>query len=250
MTTNPTPAPDAPISVALIAERNDEELEKSVSAWDAHLDKSGRDYEIVVVGCGTTVTPKFSRFPRVQVAPQEPGLGAAIRSALSRTRHPLFFYTMGDLRYRAADLARLLPHVDRRGMVLGFRWEYDETWIEWLLRVPSRMLGRRRSDPECYRESWAEWRLKWIAQQVFGVRFRDPSCVYLLARREIFQHISIQSDGFFGHVEIMAKGTFTNVEMEEVSISYRPRKQPTNVPPPRWLRDGWRIFQHPDFRAS
>jgi hypothetical protein len=46
---------------------------------------------------------------------------------------------------------------------------------------------------------------RWVARWVFGVRVLDPECPFRLARREIFQHLPIQSSGPFVQVEMLAK---------------------------------------------
>jgi hypothetical protein len=138
-------------------------------------------------------------------------------------------YTTCDHQYQPQDLDRLLKGIDEVDLLSGHRTD---------------SAGRdlRTARDRVYR---------WLVRVLFAVRLTDPSCLFLLARREIFPRIPIQSDGPFAHVEVLAKANFLGLVMNEAPVTYRPW---TSAPwdgaagkPPGVRRDFRRVFSRPRF---
>ena len=114
------PIASQPLTVALLAHNDAGHVEELVSAWAAHLDGMGRDYQLLARGRrqrrrhGRTGGGVARKFPRLEVLRHEAprGVGAALRTALAAAKQPLFFYTLCDPRYRPDDLPRLLAVID------------------------------------------------------------------------------------------------------------------------------------------
>jgi glycosyltransferase involved in cell wall biosynthesis len=165
---------------------------------------------------------------RVQAHPTRKGPGAALRTGLRAARFPLLVCTACDPGYRASDLAHLLKWIDQVDLVAGYR-------------VRAKGSRGRSSNERVYR---------WVARLFFGVRFRDPGCRFVLARRSLFDRFPIQSDGDFAHVEVLAKANFLECLMTEVPVAYQPRGRRSAARREglrQRLAGARRIFSHPDF---
>ena len=229
------PIATAPISVILPVYDDKTTAQHTVAEWVKALDSLDRDYEILLVDDagphGISSLPPESVGPRVRPIPREGerGLGAALRSGLAAAQFPLILFSTCDGRYQPADLHRFLKWIDKVDMVCGFRssqgGEFRPTWTDRIYRCLMRV--------------------------VFALRLRDPQCHYLLARRDIFARIPVQTNGPFGFTEVLAKANFLGCLMHETPVSYLPRAEAEAKWVGTSLRDrlaGLRqVFFKPDF---
>jgi dolichol-phosphate mannosyltransferase len=191
-----------------------------------------REYEVIIAdatgtdGAAAGALAEQHASLRVVHLPGKQGIGAALRAGLATARMPLVCYTLGDERYGAADLDKFLKWIDHADLVAGYRVAPE---------------GR-------VRRGWGERWLAWLVRGLFAVRLRDPQCWYLLARREVFSRIPIQSDGQFAHAEVLAKANFLGKMMTEVGVTYRPRpgEDQDNTLGAAWP-ELVRVFRKPDF---
>src|SRR5581483_5040664 len=229
------PIASQPISVVLLTRNQSAHLESLLAAWVTFLNGLDREYELIVVDDGSTdATGELAEklvagYRHVVVRRHEraQGEGAALRTALAVTRHPLLFYTIGDAHYQPADLGRLLrkrpdprkpdleiDHVhilsaSRSGRKLPWPCRILGEFWRLFLRVlfgeaPQRSpgwLGRKRHGAAL------------LVRVLFGIRYRDVACPCLLLRREILAYIPLQSEGCFVHVEILAKANYQGLMM-------------------------------------
>jgi hypothetical protein len=200
--------------------------EEFVRAWTAYLDTLERPYEVLLAGRDCAALAERYANVRALSAATSPGFGAALRTGIPAARYPLLAYASAG-EYLPSDLTQFLERIDRVDLVAGYRM------------VGS---GAVAAPP-------SERRARWLIRLVFGLRMRDPSCRFLLARRSIFARIPIQSDGPFAHVEVLAKANFIGCWMAEAPVAWQAPSGPT-VPPvdARQARaEFWRLFKHPDF---
>ena len=123
------PIASQPLTVALLAHNDAAHVEGLISAWAEHLNGLERDYQILLVDDGSVddTTQRADslreKFPRLELLRHEApaGVGAALRTALPFAKHPLFFYTLCDPRYRPDDLPRLLKAIDLVHCANGYR---------------------------------------------------------------------------------------------------------------------------------
>lgn len=257
------PVASQPLTVALLAHNDAAHVEELISAWAQHLDELERDYQILLVDNGSAddtlsradgLRDKFSHL-EVLRHQSPPGVGAALRTALASAKHPLFFYTLCDPRYRPDDLPRLLKAVDpvhcvaayRAGRPVPMLWRGTGLLCRFLCRVilsaaPAPLPG------------WLGWKghaAALTARVLFGVRNRDVLCPYRLIRREIFARIPIQSNGPFVHVEILAKANFLGCILSEdvpLGDAARPvRAEARDGPGVDFIKDCRRVLDRPDF---
>jgi hypothetical protein len=92
---------------------------------------------------------------------------------------------------------------------------------------------------------------RWLARWLFGVRVRDPECLFTLCRRSIFARIPVQSDGDFAPIEILAKANFLGAWLSEVPVSWIPpavaEPLPSKEARKRARHEIRRLLRHPDF---
>jgi glycosyltransferase involved in cell wall biosynthesis len=257
------PVASQPLTVALLAHNAAAHVEDLISAWAQYLDGLERDYQILFVDDGSVddTTQRADglrdKVPRLEVLRHEKpaGVGAALRTALAAAKHPLFFYTLCDPRYRPDDLPRLLKVIDPVHCVIGYRAGRPVPVLWRAAGLLSRLLCRvilSAAPPPL--PGWLGWRgqaAALLARVGFGVRNRDVLCPYRLIRREIFARIPLQSNGPFVHVEILAKANFLGCIMaEDVSLgeANRPVKaEPRDGPGENFFKDCRRVFDRPDF---
>src|SRR5437588_323041 len=120
------PIATAPISLILTSPHADAERDDALQDWVLYLNGLGQDYEILLVNESADCPPATelaARYARVQaLSPYgQSGFGAALRSGLAVSRHPLIFYARCDQRYKAADLKQLLKWIDKVDLVAGQR---------------------------------------------------------------------------------------------------------------------------------
>src|ERR1019366_6536022 len=90
------------------------------------------------------------------------------------------------------------------------------------------------------------WGRRWVARWFFGLRVNDPECPFQLARREIFQHIPLQSQGSFAQIEMLAKANHLTCLIAEEPLTWTPPTQLVREAM-SFSDDMWRVFRHPKF---
>jgi glycosyltransferase involved in cell wall biosynthesis len=257
------PIASAPISVILPARNAGTEVEEVVAAWIKFLDGMARDYEVLVVDDASSDDTRqraealTKAFPRVRLIsqPERRGFGAALRTGIAAARYPLLFYTTCDKQYHPDDLGRLLKEIDKVDLVVGYRIGAAlPAWLACLdaiKRILVRIfLGMSLERRDCWLGLNGSGR-RWAARWLFGLRLRDPECVFGLFRRENFKRIPIQNDGDLAPIEILAKANFLGCMMAEVPVTCLARKGrrysagwDSPGPPRRQIRE---LFRRPDF---
>jgi glycosyltransferase involved in cell wall biosynthesis len=252
------PIAAAPLSAILIAHEPRPDLEETLSAWKAVLDRRGGEYEILIVDDTGTPPPEAEiavpeeshwRFLRHEV---RRGLGASLRTGIAAARHPLLFYTTADRQYHPDDIQLLLDQIDHVDLVSGFRsWQplpgslaaLGTVWRVFLRVV----VGVKKERKACWL-GWREERRQWLARLLFGLHLHDTNCAFRLLRREVLDRFPIQSDGALAQVEILAKANYF-AWLSEVPVRYTPAQGEAAR---YWLEwywaDIWRLLSHPEFR--
>jgi glycosyltransferase involved in cell wall biosynthesis len=252
---------DQPLSLILLAYNDAAHLEAVVDAWAKLLHGLQRTYEIIVVDdCSSDGTAALAgslsaQMPLLSVKRHKKtsGIGAALRTAVTAAKHPLFFYTTADPQYQPRDLPAFLSEIDKVHLVPGFRRWQEVPFLPRVFGVAFRIAAKVLFDlSPTPLPGWLGWRdhlYRTVVRILFGVRTLDLNCAYMICRREIFAHLPIQSDGPFVHAEILAKANFLGyVLAEEIPISCQPRSDDDR--PSRRRADGYRVFSNPDFSAT
>jgi len=170
------------------------------------------DYEVIVTNDGSSDYTKdvlnelASRYPELKVIHHEKnkGYGGAIRSGFSNASKDWIFYTDGDAQYNPLELTRLTEALhDGIDVVNG----YKVTRHDPLIR---KVIGR------LYHH---------MVKLAFGFKLRDVDCDFRLIRRDIFNHITLESTSGSICLEMVKKiqdagYTFTEVPVDHFYRSY------------------------------
>jgi len=144
---------------------------------------------------------------RVHVIHHRPnrGYGGAIRSGLMGARQPYVFFSDGDLQFDLDDLERLLPHVGRADVVVGYR--------------------ERRADPP--RRLFIAWVYNTLIRVLFAAPFRDVDCAFKLFDRRVFDRVPltrVRSNGAFFSPELLLVLRAAGVRIAQVGVRHFPRR--------------------------
>jgi glycosyltransferase involved in cell wall biosynthesis len=159
--------------------------------------------------------------------PTNLGYGAALRSGLAASRHPLICFTDGDRQFRIADLRRLIDRLDARDepdVVAGYRFRRADA----PLRLAYALLYRL-----CLR-------------LLYRLPVRDVDCACKLFRREALEDVRLESGGAFLSAELLIKLRARGRRVVEVGVPHYPRTagQASGADPrvvARAVRDFWAL---------
>lgn len=218
----------------------------TIPAYGEVLTRLGRAVEILVVDDGSTdetstaAEKLAARHPAIRVLRHDThrGYGACLRTALSETSHPLFFYTALDYPYTPANLRLLLERIDLRDEILGKQPDLisgcrtglpTPVVVKWLgrgWRLFWRVFaGMPIQDPPPW-HGWRALRDRFQAKWFYGVPLADVNSCFKLFRTAFLKRFPIQSDGDLVHTELVAKATFLTSIMDEVPLTPKPDPLP------------------------
>ena len=170
------------------------------------------DYELIVVNdASTDHTPKIAdelaaADPRVRVVhhPVNRKLGGSIKSGFAAATGDLVLYTDADLPFDMTELhkaVRLLRYYDA-DIVSAYRFD----------RVgegPSRAVYT--------------FFYNVLIRRLFGVRMRDINFAFKLCRSEVFQHVTLRSEGSFIDAELIIRSKKLGLNVIQFGVDYFPR---------------------------
>ncbi len=169
-------------------------------------------YELVVVNdASTDSTGKIAdelaaADPRVRVVhhPVNRKLGGSIKTGFAACTGDLVLYSDADLPFDMAEAGKALriQRLYEADIVSAYR--LDRT-TEGVLRA-------------IYTHAYNA-----VITGLFGVRFRDVNFSFKLCRREIFEHITLRSEGSFIDAELIIKASRAGYRILQFGVDYFPR---------------------------
>src|SRR5439155_24210702 len=176
------------------------------------------DYDILIVDdASTDATPKIAdelaaADHRVRVVhhPENRKLGGSLRTGLGEATGELVLYTDADMPFDLADLGKALRlmRVYEADIVSAYR--FDRTGE-----------GARRALYSYVYNS--------TVKVLLGLRMRDVNFAFKVLRREILQHIELESEGSFIDVELLAKAQRRGFHIIQFGVDYFPRDRGTST---------------------
>ncbi|MFQ6015821.1 MAG: glycosyltransferase family 2 protein [Anaerolineae bacterium] len=167
------------------------------------------DYEIIVVDDGSRdrtasiVAGLAQDHPQIRLIQHQVnrGYGAALYTGFTGSRKDLVFITDSDRQFVLDELNDLLPMMDGADIVAGYR-------------AP-------RRDP--FHRVLFGWGWSMVVALLFGYTARDIDCAFKLFRREIMDHIEIESRGATFSAEFLVRAKRRGYTVREVPVTHRPR---------------------------
>ena len=170
------------------------------------------DYEIIVVDdASTDDTPRLAdeaaaADPRVKVVhhPKHRKLGGSIKTGFATATGDLVLYTDADLPFDMGELKRAcrIMRLYEADIVSAYRFD----------RVgegPSRAIYT--------------FFYNVLIRRLFGVRMRDINFAFKLCRREVFQHVTLKSEGSFIDAELIIRARKLGFHVIQFGVDYFPR---------------------------
>ncbi len=193
------------------------------------LRKVTSDYEIVVTNDGSkdstaeVLNELASRYPELKVIhhPQNEGYGCALRTGFANSTKDWIFYTDGDAQYNPSELVNLTQALaDGVDVVNGYKISRHDPWI----RV---VIGR------VYHH---------IVKLAFGFKLKDVDCDFRLIRRDIFNHVQLESHTGTICLEMVKRFQDAGYQFAEVPVNHYYRSYGKSQFF-RW-KHLWRTFRH------
>jgi glycosyltransferase involved in cell wall biosynthesis len=198
------------VSIALPAYNEEANIEPQVQAVIQTFKPVTPDFEVIVVNdgsrdqTGAKVRALMSQYPNVRLVEhlKNLGYGAAVYSGFTAATKEWVFLTDADRQFDLSEIHRFLPNVERADLILGYR-------------AP-------RRDP--FHRRLYGWGWSLLTTILFGYTARDVDCAFKLFKREILDHITIQSRGATFSAEFLVRAKRAGYKSAEVPVSHLPRR--------------------------
>jgi glycosyltransferase involved in cell wall biosynthesis len=138
---------------------------------------------------------------RLIVHPKNLGYGAALFSGFTAARKKWVFMTDSDRQFDLNEVHKLLPYTDRADLVIGYRAPRRDSFLR-------RLYG---------------WGWNSLIAILFGYTARDVDCAFKLFKREILDHITIQSRGAMFSAEFLVRAKRAGYQSAQVPVTHLPR---------------------------
>jgi glycosyltransferase involved in cell wall biosynthesis len=170
------------------------------------------DFEVLIIDdASTDDTPVIAdalaaadRRVRVVHHPENRNLGGSIRTGLAESTGELILYTDADLPFDMSEVAkavRLLRIYDA-DIVSAFRFD------------------RTGEGPRRFVYSYV---YNHLVRALFGLRIRDVNFACKLVRRDVLDHVKLESEGSFIDVELLVRAQRLGYEIVQFGVDYFPR---------------------------
>jgi glycosyltransferase involved in cell wall biosynthesis len=173
------------------------------------LKGTGADYEIILVNDGSKddtgrIADELAAGDgRIRVVHHQRnmGYGAALQSGFRAAKKEYVFFTDGDGQFDIGEMPAMLALMERYDIVCGYRLNRKDPIIRKI-------------------NGWLWTRMVCI---LFGMKVRDIDCAFKLFRREVFEHIKMESSGALISAEILARATRAGYKITEAGVHHYPR---------------------------
>jgi glycosyltransferase involved in cell wall biosynthesis len=168
------------------------------------------DFEVIVVNDGSRdrtaqiVKELQAQYAQVRLIehPVNQGYGAALFSGFMGATKELVFLTDSDRQFDLKDLPRLMPLLATADLIAGYR--------------------NPRRDPFMRVLNGKGWSA--LVTLLFGYTARDIDCAFKLFRREILEHIRLESRGATFSAEFLVRAKRAGYRIAEIGVAHHPRR--------------------------
>lgn len=167
------------------------------------------DYEIILVNDGSRdrtgeiAKNLVGQIPRLKVVEHYPnrGYGGALKAGFAAASKDLIAFVPSDNQFDFSDIRGLLGAMDGAAIVSGYR--------------------ANRQDPVIRKLNAFGWNS--VVRLLFGYLARDIDCGFKVFRREILDHVTLNSNGAMIDTELLAGARARGYKIAELPVKHLPR---------------------------
>jgi len=197
------------LSIVLPAYNEEANVERAVEQVSRVARELGMDYEIILVNDGSAdrtgeiAHELEGRIPNYRLVEHYPnrGYGGSLKAGFKAATKELIAFVPADNQFDFGEIAALLEALDGADIVSGYR--------------------AQREDPFVRRLNAFGWNT--LVSVLFGRLCRDIDCGFKLFRREILDHVTIESNGAMIDTEFLAGARARGYRIAEVPVTHLPR---------------------------
>jgi glycosyltransferase involved in cell wall biosynthesis len=197
------------LSIVLPAYNEEANVERAVEQVSRVARQLGMEYEIILVNDGSADrTGEIGhelegRIPNYRLVEHYPnrGYGGSLKAGFEAATKELIAFVPADNQFDFGEIAALLEALDGADIVSGYR--------------------AKREDPFVRRLNAFGWNT--LVSVLFGRLGRDIDCGFKLFRREILDHVTIESNGAMIDTEFLAGAKARGYRIAEVPVTHLPR---------------------------
>lgn len=171
----------------------------------------GIDYEIILVNDGsrdrtgqiarTDLAPRMPSFRLVEHFPNQ-GYGGALKAGFAAATKELIAFTPADKQFKFSEINALLAKMTP-DMTIVSGWRVN------------------RQDSVVRKLNGIGWNL--VVTLLFGRLIHDIDCGFKLFRRDVLNHIHVESNGAMIDTEMLAEAKARGYKITEVPVTHLPR---------------------------
>jgi len=197
------------LSIVLPAYNEEANVETAVEQVSDVAEQLGMDYEIILVNDGSKDRTGeigrelMRRVPHFQLVEHYPnrGYGGSLKAGFAAATKELIAFIPADNQFDFNEIHLLLEALDGADVVSGYRAEREDTFVRKLNAF-----------------GWNT-----LVRILFGHLCRDIDCGFKLFRREVLDHVVIESDGAMIDTELLAGARARGFRIAEVPVTHLPR---------------------------
>ena len=202
---------DISLSVVLPAHNEEENIETTVKQCMSYLDNAVGSYEVIVVNDGssdstpTIVQELTEENPSVVLLNHEVnrGYGGALLSGFEGATLDYIFFMDSDGQFDISDLDRMLPDVNEKEVLIGYREDRADS--------PIRSLNA--------------WLYAMYIYLMFGLKVRDMDCAFKVFPTKAYHSVRpILSGGALFTAEFLIKLKKQGYKLREYPVRHFPRR--------------------------
>jgi len=199
------------LSIVLPAYNEEANVVAAVEDVSSVAQTLNMEYEIILVNDGsrdrtgeiarTELAPRIANFRLVEHFPNR-GYGGALKAGFAAATGDLIAFTASDRQFKFGELTLLLDKLTPdMTLVSGWRVKRQDNFMR-------RLNGR----------GWNT-----VVLLLFGRTIHDIDCGFKVFRREVLNHIRIQSNGAMIDTEMLAEMRARGFKMTDVPVTHLPR---------------------------
>lgn len=167
------------------------------------------DLELIIINDGSgdktgeIIDRLQDKYPEVVAKhhPENRGYGAALKTGFSACSKKYIFYTDGDGQFDCAEIATLIPLLEKGDVVSAYRVDRKDPW--------NRILNA--------------WIYNTFLLIFFRLNVRDVDCAFKLYKAEFFDNIQLKSDGALIDAEVLIKLKKQGAKIVQCGVHHFPR---------------------------